>query len=823
MSLGVIRIKRAAKDPLAVRPLSRFAAWLCVTVLLLALPARALDMTVSVAQRGGALKKAGLGSLFGASALAGGTSASNLSNSILYVAQSQGRIGENGSNPFSTEAVAPVIRGKGVKMMCRFGDLCYGWPYVWPGLDSWLAQVTNAVQSINAYADVVYAIAIFNEPDGQLLGSDFGSDPLIPGTDHYDRINWVWTRTFQAIRSLNPTVKIMGPNYWQYTPWSNAAHQTRMSNFLQNAISTGTVPNIIGWHSLGPSPGDVPAALTGYYRPLEAQLNVPGRPLPVSIEEYGPESGDFEGVPGTMVKHWAEYERYGIDFACMGIYNNSGLAGNVLRHSWDTNALPNAGWWMMNWYRQMQGEYVPVSRWDTRYYQAFDGVASWNSANQTLTLILGGSDDIADVHFNGLGTLGLGTTVRVRLDVAPWTLNHDERDTAVERGGDPVSSPVNLLDRNFALDASGNLTVPLHRIESYHGYRILISPSNSPANYPTKCEAENSSWNHVVLHSGPDGKCMASGGAYVGGIDYPDSFLCFRVTAPSNGLYQMLVRYACNTNAFPPASQFVTVNGQCQGVINYPGTAGWANYDMRLASKLVSLVQGRNDLVLSYATNYAEIDFIDVRPNAHRYEAEFAGTNNVALRRFASEIITPNYVGGIGFTDSYVDFSARVPVNGYYMLTIAYANGGSSTATHLLSVNGVSRGSVAYAPTGGSLGRSGGPNAVRKTVTVPIRLNEGLNSIRLQKGNNSAELDYITVAPSTGGTPPVPLLKIQKDTVDTGLLSWPTPATGYSLQQGLSLSNGAWSNVTNPVGTVGNKKLVTVQTAGGFQFFRLFP
>jgi hypothetical protein len=81
--------------------------------------ARGTDMTVSVNLHSGSLKKAGLGSLFGASAIAGGTSGYYLSNSIINVAQSQGRIGENGSNPFSTEAVAPVIRGKGVRMLCR--------------------------------------------------------------------------------------------------------------------------------------------------------------------------------------------------------------------------------------------------------------------------------------------------------------------------------------------------------------------------------------------------------------------------------------------------------------------------------------------------------------------------------------------------------------------------------------------------------------------------------------------------------------------------------------------------------------------------------
>lgn len=606
------------------------------------------DLTVNVAARGGSLKKAGLGSLFGASAVAGGTQKYYLSNSILFVAQSQGRIGENGSNPYSTEAVAPVIRGTGTKMMCRFGDLCYGWPYAWPGLGSWLAQVTNATFAIKSnYLDVTYAVAIFNEPDTQLVGSDFMTGPLIGGGSNHDaRINWVWTKTFQTIRTLAPTVKIMGPNYFDYRPQADANHQTRMSNFLTNAIATGTVPDIIGWHSLvNGNPADVTTALNIYYRPLETSLGVSGAPLPVSIEEYGINNGAFEGIPGQMVRYWSEFERAGVDFACMGIYENGGSIGNTMRHEWDTNALPNAGWHTMNWYRQMRGEYIPVT------HSTFDGVATWDSTNQTLTVVCGGADESANVQINGVGTLGIGTNVRVRLDAALWTTNANVANSIPNQGGDPQFTTHNIFDRNFALDASGNIAVPLRRLEGiYNGYRILISPSNSPASYPTKFEAEDATYNHVALHNGADGKYQSSGGAYIGGIDFADSFVCFRVPAPSNGLYNVLIHYAAGLGA---ASHFITVNGQSQGVVNYPGTTGWANSELRTVSQLVSLVQGTNHIMLTRATNFVELDFIDVRPDVHRYQAKLAVTNHVNFGQYANMFMVPDFVGGIDFADGF--------------------------------------------------------------------------------------------------------------------------------------------------------------------------
>lgn len=717
-------------------------------------PAYASDIVVDLSHRSGALKKAGLGSLFGVSAIGSGTPVELTSGSLVNVISSESHPGTGASNPFSTEAVAPLIRGTGTRLMCRFNDLLNGFsPYTWPGYNQWISAVTASTHNIQSYKDVVYGIEVFNEPDNEFNSSAFMNDPLVLGNTYDAKVNYLWVKTVQAIRAIDKTTPIMGPNYEYYRPSQTSRYgqlvndQARMTAFLQNAIATGTVPSIIGWHSLSegpgdyssPYPGDVPASLA-VYRALEAQLNLPGRPLPVSIDEYGPNTGDFEGVPGSMVKYWAEFERSKIDFGGMGIYNSGGTLGNTLRYDWDTSPQPNGGWYMMNWYRQMQGQYVPVSRWNTRYYQAFDGVASWDPAAKVATVILGGSQDDATVHINGIRGLGLGISVRVQLDTTVWDVDPNQNDQTVEHGGDPKTGTYSVYDKVFPLDSSGNITVPVCGMNLYNGYRLLISAVAGPSTSPGKYEAENALVTDAVLHNGSDGG-VASGSAYIGGIDNADSAVQFSaVTVPARGIYLMTVRYANNTGSL--STQAVTVNGVSQGQVLYTPTPGWGNVTMRTTTKRVALNQGINTIKLTKGTGYAELDYINVRPDTHRYDAEFATVSDAALEHFSEEyFVESDFVGSINNADSFVEFAIDAPVAGTYTLTVGYANGTGGNSALALSVGGAGQGSVNFPPTGGWLSAPD-PRTTERTVSVPVTLAGGVNTVRLQKANGYVELDY---------------------------------------------------------------------------------
>ncbi|MFD8688159.1 CBM35 domain-containing protein [Streptomyces sp. NPDC059651] len=698
-------------------------------------------ITVDTGQQSGALKKAGLGTLFGVTSTPD-TPAALADGTQVLLAQHQSLDGDT-SYPSSTESVAAKLRGTGVKMVGRYNDLMGGWPYVWKGVDDWMGKVDSATRSIQKYKDVLSAVAPLNEPDNKLgtqADSPFMTDPRVPGATYDAKVNWLWTETVRRIRTIDGSVRIMGPNYEHYNPWESADRQPRMRGFLVNARNTGTLPDIIGWHSLGPSPGDVPESLTRYYRPLEKELGI--APRPVMIEEYGPGNGEFEGVPGTMIKHWAEFARYGVDSAAMGVYTNPGLLGNTLRRT-SGGLKPNGGWYFMNWFRQMRGSQLAVSRWDTRHYQGSDAVASWDSASRSVTVLAGGDDGDIDIRVLGLAARGLGPQVRVRIDDARWTTDPLATDRRPDRAGDPQTGAYNMYDKVLPLDAGGDLTVPVRRMERLDGYRIVIEPAAPAGVYPGKYEAEDAVQSDTVPHTGSD-TALASGRGYVGGIDGPGSSVTFAVDAEKAGIHLMRVRYANGTTS--TASHTVRVGSEAQGSVTYPATGGWANTTMSTSVVRIALRAGRNTVTLARGTGYAELDFIDVRPDTHRYEAELATVTDAGIRHFQWNEF-PDYVGGIDRPTSSVEFAVDAPRAGSYLVDVGYANGQSGTAGHQVTVNGAAAGTIAYPSTGAWLS---GPrqDGVAGTATVLLTLKEGVNRIRLAKGEGYAELDWLALRPA---------------------------------------------------------------------------
>ncbi|NOS69498.1 MAG: hypothetical protein HOP33_06155 [Verrucomicrobia bacterium] len=66
-----------------------------------------------------------------------------------------------------------------------------------------------------------------------------------------------------------------------------------------------------------------------------------------------------------------------------------------------------------------------------------------------------------------------------------------------------------------------------------------------------------------------------------------------------------------------------------------------------------------------------------------------------------------------------------------------------------------------------------------------------------------------------------PLLDIQLTPPDTALLSWPTNAAGFVLQQNSDLSTTNWLDATNTASVVGTNSQVIISPLNGTEFFRL--
>jgi len=66
-----------------------------------------------------------------------------------------------------------------------------------------------------------------------------------------------------------------------------------------------------------------------------------------------------------------------------------------------------------------------------------------------------------------------------------------------------------------------------------------------------------------------------------------------------------------------------------------------------------------------------------------------------------------------------------------------------------------------------------------------------------------------------------PLLTIFRTTTNTAVISWPSPSTGWKLQQTGSLSSGSWTTPVETVNDNGANKFIVVNPPLGNRFYRL--
>ncbi len=72
-------------------------------------------------------------------------------------------------------------------------------------------------------------------------------------------------------------------------------------------------------------------------------------------------------------------------------------------------------------------------------------------------------------------------------------------------------------------------------------------------------------------------------------------------------------------------------------------------------------------------------------------------------------------------------------------------------------------------------------------------------------------------------TPGAPLLSIFRTTTNTVAVAWPSPSTGWTLQQNTnSVSSVDWSNVTSGIQDNGTTQTLIVSPPAGNRFYRLY-
>ncbi|HEU5353600.1 MAG TPA: cellulose binding domain-containing protein [Actinocrinis sp.] len=338
--------------------------------------------------------------------------------------------------------VAPEAEKAGAKLVDRLSDYYAGWPYQF-SWSSWPGAVSSQIQQVKAAGVTDLASwELWNEPDNTWLSAN--------GT-----FESFWTKTYQQVRSLDATTPIQGPSF--------SDNISDMQNFLQNAVATKTVPDIIAWHELSSSSkiaGDV-ATVTN----LEKSLGI--TPRPIAIEEYAAPSQ--VGVPGALVGYIAQFERLGVDNAELAFWNQSGALGDLLTGQ---GGSPNGAYWLYDWYAAMSGNMVSV----VSPGSGLDGAAAVTSAQNQVSAVFGGGSGSTAVTVNGLSSLsGFSGSSQVTVTL---------QDTPSPGRTVAVSAPTTISQSTYTV-TNGSITVPISSMNSAYGYHLTVTPVSSSGNTVT--------------------------------------------------------------------------------------------------------------------------------------------------------------------------------------------------------------------------------------------------------------------------------------------------------------------------------------------------
>lgn len=614
--------------------------------------------------------------------------------------------------------VAQRAAAAGAKITIRLPDIYPNFPYRWVGWDDWNAKVDGVVAAVaTSGVTNVYAYELWNEPNWTWDYAAAGS--------FLD----AWSKTHARIRARDAKTAIMGPSIDRWDP-------VYMKAFLVAAKAAGTLPEIVSWHELGFPEGEYQSTANtphirrhiAEYRALEKSLGI--APLRISINEYGVTTE--EGVPGSMIRYFAQFERGGVESANVAFWFTPGTLSNLVT----PDGRANGGWWLFKWYGDMTGRMamtVPAAADELN----LDGIASVAPDRRSATLLFGGADGDNLVVVKGFPPAFRGRA-HVRVEATPWL----GPDTA-------VAAPRPVFEGAFAI-RDGTIAVPITGLDKAAGYRMTLTPAG---NARTRYEAEGALRGGDAERATP--AATASDGAYVRGFAAGTAPLAMVVSVPTAGRYRLEVRYANGGSRAVDGG--IAVNGADGTALSYPMTGGGlAEERTGLAGATVTLRAGRNRITLSPGDGALDLDYVQVAPEPGwplRLEAEKAAiaSGMVEPSSYASGqyFVAPNTAARSGVT-----FFPDVREAGPYVLQVGYANVSAAAGKHELTVNGATAGTVGYPSTGGRF-RAVPTAGPRRVVSVPVTLNAGRNTIRLSTpraagidAGGVVELDYIELQPA---------------------------------------------------------------------------
>ncbi len=307
----------------------------------------------------------------------------------------------------------------------------------WTDYDAFLTRLIADVRA----AGITVQWDIWNEPNLSIFWNR-------PQAQYFE----LWRRTHQRLRAEFPGHLLVGPSC-ACVPTTNGAWWGQYLDFIR---STGTVPDIISWHSL---PGDPVANVAAANTTLNAR-GIP-HPRPYQINEYGSPS---EQNPGDGSWYIARLERAGADGLRANWASTANLhndLGNLLVRNSAGQHQPKGEWWVYRFYGSQTGLISSVT--PSPAYDAFATKAT----------------GVAKILVGGGGTTGNIAVNLQRLDTTSGIVQNNRVRVVAQRipynGGAAVAGPVTVSDTVVTLSNNAT-TVNLPHTNADDTFTLTLLP-----------------------------------------------------------------------------------------------------------------------------------------------------------------------------------------------------------------------------------------------------------------------------------------------------------------------------------------------------------
>jgi concanavalin A-like lectin/glucanase superfamily protein len=398
---------------------------------------------VNLADPAGPFRGGASGSLYGI--YGQGVPSNNLIQGMgLQTTDTKAQDGQQHPGSDALEIAKPFADSGGRYVYIYMTDVYRNFPYERTSYAQYQGYMKNEVTQVltSPYRSRIVLVP-YNEPDGNWFGG-LTSNPATLAAFESE-----WLQTYSFLKGLWPQAKIAGPNFSGFYP-------AALGSFLQFCLANNCLPDIMTWHELQ-EPSTVRADVTAY-RTLETTVGLPSH-LPVNLNEY---AARYQLTsPGQMVAWLSALEDARVD-GDLPYWNINGSLGDSVAQQ----NIPNAQWWLYNWYSSMSGgQDVAVTTPGGTANDTLQGLATLDRAKRQARVILGGGpNQPVNTVISHIDPAIFGHTVHATILQDRWSGMTGA-----------AAQPTRTFDGDVPVSSGGSVTLPVTAADQGDGGQVSCS------------------------------------------------------------------------------------------------------------------------------------------------------------------------------------------------------------------------------------------------------------------------------------------------------------------------------------------------------------